>query len=348
MPGRDAGCGQCPVQGGQGFGGHPGQHPALGQRPGAGRPGGRARQLARAPGWPPVPRPSCHRRGTGHRPAGQSCLAEPGGELATARVRSSAATLDAWPTSMSAVRVSQSSNHGSIGSAGPASPAVACSSCRATRSAARPPPRGHARHRGARRRGLPPVSRRIAPPGSADPGTRGAGRTRAARRQRTPRLPSGSGPPRCGPARWLDQAPRSPRRLAPPPAGLRAPARPRSRAGPLSLRTRSPARNRPSARRFRLGDGQTRTAGQGGDELGDVERVARRPVGEPQQVTAGSCRPGRAAGSITSGPVSPVSWSRAAWPATRRSASKSSRWGTGRIIPTSSSGAWRADLASRY
>ena len=34
----------------------------------------------------------------------------------------------------------------------------------------------------------------------------------------------------------------------------------------------------------RLGDGQTGAAGQRGDQLGDVERVARRPVGEPQQV----------------------------------------------------------------
>ena len=58
--------------------------------------------------------------------------------------------------------------------------------------------------------------------------------------------------------------------------------------------------------------------------------------------------PARAATrSATAAPVSPVSWSRAASSTTRRSASRSSRWGTGRIIPTSSSGTCRADLASR-
>ena len=45
--------------------------------------------------------------------------------------------------------------------------------------------------------------------------------------------------------------------------------------------------------------------------------------------------------------MSPVSWSRAASPATRRSASRSSRCGTGRIIPTSSSGTCCAAFASR-
>ena len=34
----------------------------------------------------------------------------------------------------------------------------------------------------------------------------------------------------------------------------------------------------------RLGDGQTGAAGQRGDQFGEVERVARCPVGEPQQV----------------------------------------------------------------
>ena len=36
-----------------------------------------------------------------------------------------------------------------------------------------------------------------------------------------------------------------------------------------------------------LGDRQTGTPRQRGDKLGDVERVARRPVGQPQQVAAG-------------------------------------------------------------
>ena len=54
-----------------------------------------------------------------------------------------------------------------------------------------------------------------------------------------------------------------------------------------------------------------------------------------------------ATSSATAEPVSPVSCSRAASPTTRRSASKSSRCGTGRIIPTSSSGNCRASLASR-
>ena len=42
-----------------------------------------------------------------------------------------------------------------------------------------------------------------------------------------------------------------------------------------------------------------------------------------------------------------MSWSRAASPATCRSPSRSSRWGTERIIPISSNGTCRADLASR-
>ena len=43
-----------------------------------------------------------------------------------------------------------------------------------------------------------------------------------------------------------------------------------------------------------LGDGQAGTAGQRGDELGDVQGVARRPVSEPQQVIAGpAARQGR-------------------------------------------------------
>ena len=37
----------------------------------------------------------------------------------------------------------------------------------------------------------------------------------------------------------------------------------------------------------RLGDGQTGAAGQRGDKLGEVERIACRPVGEPQQVAVG-------------------------------------------------------------
>jgi hypothetical protein len=45
--------------------------------------------------------------------------------------------------------------------------------------------------------------------------------------------------------------------------------------------------------------------------------------------------------------VSPVSWSRVTSPATRRNASTSSRCGTGRIIPISSSGTCCAALASR-
>ena len=39
-----------------------------------------------------------------------------------------------------------------------------------------------------------------------------------------------------------------------------------------------------SSARSRLGDGQAGAAGQRGDQLGDVQRVARRPVGELQQV----------------------------------------------------------------
>ena len=39
--------------------------------------------------------------------------------------------------------------------------------------------------------------------------------------------------------------------------------------------------------RSRLGDGETGAAGQRGDQFGDVERVARRPVGEPQQAVVG-------------------------------------------------------------
>ena len=37
----------------------------------------------------------------------------------------------------------------------------------------------------------------------------------------------------------------------------------------------------------RFGDGQAGATGQRGQQLGEVERVARRPVGEPQQVAAG-------------------------------------------------------------
>ena len=42
--------------------------------------------------------------------------------------------------------------------------------------------------------------------------------------------------------------------------------------------------------RARLGDGQAGAAGQRGDELGDVERVARGAVGEPQQGYRRACR----------------------------------------------------------
>ena len=44
---------------------------------------------------------------------------------------------------------------------------------------------------------------------------------------------------------------------------------------------RGTARQRGGAR---LGDGQAGAAGQRRDQLGDIQRVARRPVGEPQQV----------------------------------------------------------------
>ena len=47
---------------------------------------------------------------------------------------------------------------------------------------------------------------------------------------------------------------------------------------------RGTARQRGGAR---LGDGQAGAAGQRRDQLGDVQRVARRPVGEPQQVAVG-------------------------------------------------------------
>ena len=47
---------------------------------------------------------------------------------------------------------------------------------------------------------------------------------------------------------------------------------------------RGTARQRGGAR---FGDGQAGAAGQRGDQLGDVERVARRPAGEPQQVAVG-------------------------------------------------------------
>ena len=60
------------------------------------------------------------------------------------------------------------------------------------------------------------------------------------------------------------------------------------------------------------------------------------------------CPPARAATrSATASPVSSVSWSLLASPAMRRSASTSSRSGTGRMIPTSSSGTCCAALASR-
>jgi hypothetical protein len=58
--------------------------------------------------------------------------------------------------------------------------------------------------------------------------------------------------------------------------------------------------------------------------------------------------PTRAAtSSATAASVRPVSRSRAASPTARRSVSRSSRCGTGRIMPTSSSGACCTDLASR-
>ena len=51
--------------------------------------------------------------------------------------------------------------------------------------------------------------------------------------------------------------------------------------------------------------------------------------------------------SATASSGSLVSWSRAPSPAARRKASKSSRCGTGRIIPANRSGIWCADRASR-
>ena len=125
-------------------------------------------------------------RASASRLASQPCRAEPAGELATARVRSSAATPGAWPTSGSAVRASQSSIHSSIGSAGAAGSADGPQQLPGHPvRPARPPPRGHARRRGARRRAPAPASRRTAPPGSADAGTPGRGRTRPARRPRS-------------------------------------------------------------------------------------------------------------------------------------------------------------------
>ena len=73
----------------------------------------------------PLPR---HRYGKGRGrvgPQASPCRGDPGGELATARVRSSAATPGAWPISGSAVRSSQFSIHSSIGSVVPPDPPTA-------------------------------------------------------------------------------------------------------------------------------------------------------------------------------------------------------------------------------
>ena len=71
------------------------------------------------------------------------------------------------------------------------------------------------------------------------------------------------------------------------------------------------------------------------------------PLASRSRLPSG-CPPARTATrSATASPVSSVSWILLPSPAMRRSASTSSRCGTGRIIPTSSSGTCRADLASR-
>jgi hypothetical protein len=67
----------------------------------------------------------------------------------------------------------------------------------------------------------------------------------------------------------------------------------------------------------------------------------RRPAAAGRRPASAATR------SVTAVPVSPVSWSRVTSPAIRRNASTSSRCGTGRIIPISSSGTRCADLASR-
>ena len=82
--------------------------------------------------------------------------------------------------------------------------------------------------------------------------------------------------------------------------------------------------------------------------LGEVERVARRPGGEPEQPgvrPAAGQRPdqlghGRLGERSRAGPGAPSSTA-------RRSARRSSRCGTGRVMPMSSSGTWRAVRASR-
>ena len=61
----------------------------------------------------------------------------------------------------------------------------------------------------------------------------------------------------------------------------------------------------------RVGDGHAGAAGQRRDQLGDVQRVARRAVGEPQQLVVGRAADQAATSSATAASVSPVSCSRA-------------------------------------
>ena len=96
------------------------------------------------------------------------------------------------------------------------------------------------------------------------------------------------------------------------------------------------------------GDGDAAGPGERGEQLGEVERVARRAGGQPQQpgvrppagqradqLGHGRLRAARRAGSGASSSTA------------RRSASRSSRCGAGRVMPMSSSGTWRAVRARR-
>ena len=237
-------------------------------------------------------------RASASRLASQPCRAEAAGELATARDRSSAATPGAWPTSRSALRASQSSIHSSTGSAGPPAPPTARSSCRATRSAgapasarARPASRCQAERTG---RGHLVVQRRPdqrmpEPQAGAGLGQH-AGGARLVHRRDQVRHAAAQHDRQVMTGEIHAEQGRRPQHLA---------HRPGHEAEPVRDRRRQRAR-RGAARQLggsRLGDGQAGAAGQRGDQLGDVERVACRPVGQPQQARRRACRrPGRPPG----------------------------------------------------
>ena len=290
-----------------------------------------------------VTSPTWH-RASASRQLRLACWSGRTAALATACRSSSAAARGAWPTSSTAVPASQSGIHSSTG---PEPPSRAGSSCRATRSGDAPElararaaspcqaartGAGISSYRAARISGcrnpslLPDSASTPAARASASAGTRSA----TLRRSTVARSCTAKSTPSRAAARRTSrtQGGTKPRRSAI--AADREPG-----AGPLVSSAASPVTDRLELRASAL-------------------TSSVRYSGLPAAPSASRSRPGpglprtRAlTSSVAAPPASPPRWRRTARPGKCRSASRSSRCGTGRMVPINSRGRCRAERASR-